>query len=533
MKRAALLLALLVLTVGAWAGEPAQALPSCADVWSQAAKERGEGWHRYDYSTDRQYDAYFARVERAKCSKDWTILVYMAADNDLTPYAFWDLYEMEAGFESQNELGASSAKADLVVQLDIEGKNGLRRLHMQQTPEVYNPKLGVAEFKARTVKDVRSPVVEMVEENDAGSEAVRFERFLRWGVEKYPSRHVMVVVWGHGEGWAPATPNAPVSSRFVSASEATLGLKESVRFGGIGFNFRRNSKLDIPDIHRAMLRVATLARDGKPFDIYASNACLMQMTEVATEMADAADFIVGSTQVMNYLGIPYRRLMRELNSGRLAGEPIAAGVAHLSLQEQKALEPFLVARMIPRIFKFSLGPHSPQGQAMPEAIKSVTISTISSSELRSILVPALDTLGLAIQAYVDEDPLRVVDVQFVLQNAPAFMGGAQDIGSFLSLLQLSVRNEEAANEELTPRAANLLDAIYETEMALDRAVLAYEMGTDYDDSRTQLYMLGFRAFSIWLPVSPQDFKNRLGLFQSSEFYRAAPNWVEALSTIFR
>ena len=34
--------------------------------------------------------------DRTACYKDWTVLIYMAADNDLFPYAQLNLYEMEA-----------------------------------------------------------------------------------------------------------------------------------------------------------------------------------------------------------------------------------------------------------------------------------------------------------------------------------------------------------------------------------------------------------------------------------------------------
>src|SRR4051812_47435811 len=66
--------------------------------------------------------------ERTACYKSWTVLIYMAADNDLAPYAYLNLYELEAS--GGGGLSASSQRTDAVVQLDTPGPRGLRRLHM-------------------------------------------------------------------------------------------------------------------------------------------------------------------------------------------------------------------------------------------------------------------------------------------------------------------------------------------------------------------------------------------------------------------
>src|SRR2546423_1062749 len=72
----------------------------CREAWARLPPTQS----RYDFKQDSQktdrgnlgYAGYAARVERKRCYKKWTLLVYMAADNDLTKYAYLDLYEMEA-----------------------------------------------------------------------------------------------------------------------------------------------------------------------------------------------------------------------------------------------------------------------------------------------------------------------------------------------------------------------------------------------------------------------------------------------------
>jgi hypothetical protein len=60
---------------------------------------------------------------------------------------------------------------------------------------------------------------------------------------------------------------------------------------------------------------------GRPIDILAADACLMQMLEVANELSDQAEYIVGSAHLQNPFGLPYRTLFHDLNTFPLS-EPL-------------------------------------------------------------------------------------------------------------------------------------------------------------------------------------------------------------------
>ncbi|MCM2324475.1 MAG: clostripain-related cysteine peptidase [Oligoflexia bacterium] len=487
--------------VSAAAADPS----SCRQAWS---KEIRQGLHRYDSQRDGSYARFDERLGRERCVKDWTVLVYMAADNDLTPYALLDLYEMEAGYASGIQAAGSTLSTDLVVQLDTEGDRGLQRIHVFQSPEPYDPS---------GERGIHSPVVERLAEDPRQSESRRFGEFLEWGIRNYPSRHYLVVVWGHGQGWTAARPRQPARSRYLSRSAVgALGIPVAEkRFGGIALNGRSQDYLSIPELRKGLRSVSRKLLGGRPIDIYASDACLMQMAEVATELSDSVEYIVGSAQVQNYLGLPYRRLLHALNQGTA-----------------ESTTPERIARLIPKAFKASLAPNGLQGRLAPDGIKTVTMSAISASELRHQLLPTIDALGRRLSSYLREDPLRAIDLQFVLQEAPTVQGGAQEIGAFLTLLQALVQEESSRNGGLSPEASRLLDAITESRKALDRTVLAYATGTDYTRAETQLYLLGFRALTVWLPVSSEDYASRIGDFASAGFYRLAPGWAEWLRELY-
>ena len=100
--KAALLVPLFFLSEHATAARPSWfPQKSCREVW------KNRDLAKYDAAKDAAltkdgdlgYPAYQKRlktsgIDRSSCYKDWTILVYMAADNDLHPYALWDLEEM-------------------------------------------------------------------------------------------------------------------------------------------------------------------------------------------------------------------------------------------------------------------------------------------------------------------------------------------------------------------------------------------------------------------------------------------------------
>lgn len=125
----------------------------------------------------------------------------------------------------------------------------------------------------------------------------------------------------------------PAKSRFLTKSDFPEFPVASTDkdFGGIAFRQSSNSWLDIPGLKYAL---DSFARKNDVVDVYASDACLMQMLEVSYELSDSARFIVGSAQVQNFLGLPYRRIMYELNTGRFNGQekkPTAAKTPKTSL----------------------------------------------------------------------------------------------------------------------------------------------------------------------------------------------------------
>jgi hypothetical protein len=557
--------------LSSFAREP---LPSCSEVWEKSSEA-------YNYQRDvsetplgnQGYEKFAARLQRSKCRKPWAIFVYMQADNDLTPFALMDLYEMEAGFSSgsrANKVG-SSLRSDLLVQVDTKLSNITRRIHVFQTDRPFDTKLGVEDFKKFSERDVRSPIISIFNEDENKlSPAQNLEDFLSWGVQNYPADHYMVIVWGHGQGWTsrPAQGSEKVISKFLMPEDVsivniegsdgatssggaavresptaavddhespTAAVRESPTvavddrkdssspvFGGIASSVSRGTYLSIPELAQVLKNVSDQKLDGEPIDVYASDACLMQMVEVAFEISHFARFIVGSTDVQTYVGLPYRKLLQEINSGNFAREN---NRLRNDATADSSDEAFLLAQMIPKIFKQSMQPRGSQGRLLGKnAAASITMSAINSQELRNLLIPDLANLSSALVDYLNENPLRAIELQFVIQNTPSFLGGAEDLGAFLTLLS-SLLNAEAKRDAFQSEAARALSIqVAFTRESLFRTVSSFALGSAYSKDEEKLYLLGIRAVSVWLPSSQREYQLRIADFKNSSLARVPGTW---------
>jgi hypothetical protein len=444
-------------------------------------------------------------ADRSACYKPWTVLINMAADNDLIPYAYLNLLEMEAQDDAGTQ-AASTERTDVVVQLDTPGPGGLRRLLMLSQGERYDDTLTLSQLARRRESDLRSPVIEQLAEG--ADAAAQLRDFLAWGARRYPAEHYLVVVWGHGEGWAAAQPpaagQAPAARPPLPAVPTALDDPFGGRFrGGLAFDWTQRSYLDIPALAEALLALEHTV--GRPVDVYAADACLMQMAEVATELRDSARFVISSAYLQDFVGLPYRALLARLNKSSSPGDDSDPA-------RQLALS-------IPTLYAESLDPaRNPlRGRIAAELRKRFTMSVVATDELRRDLLPALGELGTALDAYQAEDPLRTGDLRYLFEHQTGLYGSIQDLGAFLGALKAQLAERSSQGVATGPVSEKLQAAIVRARAALDGAVPAYRFGTDYQaDGQSAL---GLRALTVWLPVSESDFRTRIADYRTSALYR--------------
>src|SRR5438034_5687153 len=106
-------------------------------------------------------------------AKQWTVMVWMAGDNDLEDFALGDLREMK-------KVGSTDG-IDVVAQIDLLRDHRTRRYHVRRDTAV------------------ERDVVEELGETNTGDPAVAAD-FFTWGITRYPAHHYLAVLWNHGSG---------------------------------------------------------------------------------------------------------------------------------------------------------------------------------------------------------------------------------------------------------------------------------------------------------------------------------------------
>lgn len=190
----------------------------------------------------------------------WTVLVYMSAASDLYPFSDLNMNQLERV--------AGNPQVRFVVQwkqsrarYPSSSFDGTRRY-------LVRPDSG-STIASTVVQDLGNSI-------DMGKwESLR--DFVQWGKTYYPSDRIALVIWGHGNGWR-RKPDQPLS-RAVAYDDQTL------------------NAIQIWDLQEALA--------STPVDILAWDASLMQMLEVAYEVRNVCDFVVGSEESPPAEGYPY------------------------------------------------------------------------------------------------------------------------------------------------------------------------------------------------------------------------------------
>jgi hypothetical protein len=251
--------------------------------------------------------------------KNWTVMVYMAGDNNLDSAGVVDLSEMKK-VGSTNDI-------NILVQFDREGKN-------MATNRYFVQKGGTAD------KDR----VASLDETNTGDPKV-LEDFVTWGATNYPAKHYLLVLWNHGAGWDDAnvfegdvfsgstppvsrkaqtivTRGATAEARPITFAQARAGLSRTrralfkstvaaaVQERAIAFDDQAQDYLDNIELKKVMTSFKKKLK--RKIDILGMDACLMSMAEVAYQMRDVADFSVGSEESEPGEGWPYDRILQAL-----------------------------------------------------------------------------------------------------------------------------------------------------------------------------------------------------------------------------
>ena len=203
-------------------------------------------------------------------SADRTVLVYMSGENNLSSFAQKDLDELIIGSKS---IGHNN----LIVYVD--------RSSYKELP-------WLARLKDGQITDSVSIADMGISESDEyASDPAVMEKVIRYTINKYPSNNndYALAFFGHGSGW------------LVKDSIAYTSMARNRAYG---IDNGRNSEsmdgkwLNIPSMKKVLEKFPR-------FSYIFFDCCNMQCLEVAYELRNVADYIIGSPAEIPAVGAPY------------------------------------------------------------------------------------------------------------------------------------------------------------------------------------------------------------------------------------
>jgi len=469
----------------------------CKGVWAKrgfSASTPDPGRRTlFEIEGEETYDAFYRRLQRSDCWKEWLVVIYMAADNNLSPFSYRDLWEMES-------IG-SAASVDVVVFQDTEENSGSRYYHIAKRKHPLPiPKLGEADEEAYLKEHgpslVKSPVVRRYDEMDSGDVRAAGD-FLRWSFEKYPSRRVLLIGWSHGEGF--------------DAADADPGrIRHAGKQGGFAFDFTSSSHMAVNRMARGLEQLIQTHRRGKPIDIAGSDACLNQQIEFGYEWRGLSEYVFGSSTVVQKKGFNYRVLLEWITK-------------HPNFETRDLVSeiPLIYGRSVS---KNANGPNSSYRD--PNATMAVwTVDQLLP------LKRSLEDLGGHLNAWMSaptvtlEKIKRKSELKKVISKSLRLGSVSNDLLHFLMQLELWARErkdvEDKVRQEISLARENLA-----------RSVLQRFIGEKYREGLLQTSL----GVAIWLPLQSAEFDEMFPKFSKSKFYAVEngtglspwADWIEAL-----
>ncbi|MGX8704385.1 MAG: clostripain-related cysteine peptidase, partial [bacterium] len=194
-----------------------------------------------------------------------TLFIYMCGSN----------LESRQGLASKNidELLSANVSSDLNIVLQTGGAKTWR-----------HHGINAKQSQRYEIKDKKLTLLEELDQKNMGS-AETLTDFLKWGQEKYPTSHNMLILWDHGGG--------------------------SVK----GVCFDENYNMD----SLSLTELRTAFKDAnlrQKFDILGFDACLMASLETAAITQDYAEYMIASEEIVPGGGWDYKTVAEACESGK-------------------------------------------------------------------------------------------------------------------------------------------------------------------------------------------------------------------------
>jgi hypothetical protein len=246
-------------------------------------------------------------------STEWTILGYLAGDNNLSGAAIDDINEME--------IVGSTKEVNVVVQVDRAADYNRADDNWRSTRRYY-----ITQDVDR--KKITSKLLEDLGPTNTGDS--RFIKdFIRDARHAYEAKRYCLILWNHGSGFyvppemltgadGPSRREIDTRARhklnrsfFHASREKIFSLPPKLR--GICYDDASNDCLDNKELQQVLAYMQDQI-GGAKIDVVGMDACLMTMIEIAYQIRNHARFLVGSEESEPGAGWPYDLILADVAS---------------------------------------------------------------------------------------------------------------------------------------------------------------------------------------------------------------------------
>ncbi|MBN1420311.1 MAG: hypothetical protein JXP34_16140 [Planctomycetes bacterium] len=252
---------------------------------------------------------------------EWTVMIFLNADNDLETYGIRDFEEMAAV--------GSSDQLNIVVQFD-------RGRPDRRDDTSFGDWTHTLRFRiTKDMKPTAENAVSSVGEVDMGQGA-ELADFVRWAKEEYPAKRYLLGIWNHGQGWRTSeavTVHRRARGGYDWTAQLDLRTKQFQKLNSdhelldlwkplnvdqaIAGAVRYVSSDDTSNSHmfnRDMQDSLLAGLDGHKLDVLGFDACLMGMIETGYAMRDVASVMVASEELEPGEGWEYSTWLEALRA---------------------------------------------------------------------------------------------------------------------------------------------------------------------------------------------------------------------------
>ena len=225
---------------------------------------------------------------------EWTIMVYLDADNNLEPYGLTDLSELE--------VVGSVDGVNVVVLMDTYTAIPGTHWYVMDGPN--EPHIELVDGVYQNHCDCELIAGGCPGELNMGDPAT-LEYFVETTMDKAPASHYMIDLWDHGGGWYGLCTDDTGDDD---------GARDSLSLDEMGNG------------------IGAALPDGVKLDIVASDACFMGTIEVAYECRNIGDYMVASVTTVPGFGwdytmfLNYVHLLPDKNPGAVCDAAVNAYV---------------------------------------------------------------------------------------------------------------------------------------------------------------------------------------------------------------